>query len=63
MNHLEIKINEVIHEEPYESHTFPDSKFIKATLLINAASNLQTVTRVFTKATWERVKEQGYYIG
>ncbi|HGO9416631.1 TPA: hypothetical protein ACLBZX_005126 [Bacillus cereus] len=63
MNYLEIKINEVLQEAPYESAAFPEKEFIKVMMVINAASNLQTVTRVFAKSTWERVKEQGYYIG
>ncbi|WP_434182166.1 hypothetical protein [Bacillus thuringiensis] len=65
MNLLEQYIEEVISEELYTEEWTKefDKKFVKVKLVTSCYGRKRNVDQIFDVDKWEKVKEQGYYMG
>ncbi len=65
MNLLEQYIEEVISEEPYTEEWTKkyDKEFVKVKLVTNCYGRKRYEEQIFDTDKWEKVKEQGYYMG
>ncbi|MCU4724727.1 hypothetical protein ACWGKR_28675 [Bacillus thuringiensis] len=65
INLLEQYIEEVISEEPYTEEWTKDfeKKFVKVKLVTNCYVRKRNEDPIFDVDKWEKVKEQGYYMG
>ena len=66
MNVLEHYIKSIDSEEPYTAEwtkDFPDKKFVKVVLTVDCYGITTVDTHVFNTVEWDKIKEQGYYMG